>query len=167
MRPVQSWARKNRIRFFLPFIQTGERVLEVGSGEGWFRRAVEERVQVNYTTLDMNAPADIVGDIRDWRDHGLQAASYDVIVAFEVVEHTDCFRESFELLKSGGLMLITTPMPHSDWVLKLLEFLYLTQKRTSEHSNLVYLKNIPGFVPEKLRHPFGLGQWAVFRKMAP
>jgi cyclopropane fatty-acyl-phospholipid synthase-like methyltransferase len=164
MRPVQAWARKNRIRFFLPHLRPGSDVLEVGSGEGWFRKAAEAAVPLTYTTLDIDAPADIRGDIRDWREHGLQPSTFDVIVAFEIVEHTNCFAESYELLRPGGLMLVTTPMPHADWLLKILETLHLTQKRTSPHSNLMYLRNIPGFIPEKFRRPFGLGQWVVFRK---
>jgi cyclopropane fatty-acyl-phospholipid synthase-like methyltransferase len=164
MRPVQLWARRKRIHYFLPFIKPGDRVLEAGSGEGWFRRAVEASVPVDYTTVDIDAPADIRGDIRDWRKHGLEPGSFNVIVAFEIIEHTDCFRDSHELLKPGGLMLITTPMPHADWLLKVLEALHLTQKRTSPHANLVYLRNVPGFLQESLVTPFGIGQWAVFRK---
>ena len=166
MRPVQAWARKNRIRFFLPVIQAGDQVLEIGPGEGWFRRAVEAAVPINYVTIDIDAAADIRGDIRQWRQFGLRPASFDVVVAFEVVEHIDCFAEIYELLKPDGIMLITTPMPNADWILKILEALHLTQQRTSPHSNLVYLQNLPKFAPEKMRCPFGLGQWAVFRKIA-
>ena len=119
---------------------------------------------VDYLTLDIDAPADIRGDILDWREHGLQPSSFDVIVAFEIVEHTDCFADCYQLLKPGGLMLVTTPMPHGDWILKILELFHLTQKRTSPHSNLVYLKTIRSFKSDKIRNPFGLGQWAVFRK---
>lgn len=165
MRPFQAWARKNRVHFFTPFIHGGDHVLEIGPGEGWFRSAVDSVMNVDYVTLDIDAAADIHGDIRRWRELGLEAASFDVIVAFEVVEHIDCFQESYDLLKPGGLMLITTPMPHADWLLKLLEHLHLTQKRTSAHSNLVYLRDIRGFSPGKVRSPFGIGQWAVFRKV--
>lgn len=164
MRPVQAWARKNRIRYFVPHIPAGSRVLEVGAGDGWFRRAVEAEASVDYLTLDIAEPADIRGDIREWREHRLLPASFDVIVAFEVVEHVDCFQHCLELLKPGGLMLITTPVPHMDWALQIGEALCLTQKRTSPHSNLVYLSRVPGFLTEKISQPFGLGQWAVFRK---
>ena len=164
MRPLQAWARDGRIRFFLPFIRDGEDVLEIGSGDGWFRRAVEASRSVSYLTIDLRSGADIQGDIRDWRKVGLQPESFDVVIAFEVVEHTDCFRESLELLKPGGLLLITTPMPHADWLLKLLELLRLAQRRTSPHSNLVYLRSVRGFSTVEMRTPYGLVQWAVFRK---
>jgi len=165
MRPLQRWARKARIRFFLPFLHRDDRILEIGSGDGWFRKAVESAMSVDYTTIDIDAPADIRDDILNWRKHGLQPFSFDAIVAFEIVEHADCFRDIYELLRPGGLVLITTPMPHTDWLLKVLEGLRLTQKRTSAHDNLVYLVDIPGFNAEKTRNPFGLGQWGVFRKV--
>src|SRR2546421_3882279 len=111
MRPVQAWARRNRIRFFLPHLHHNDKILEIGSGEGWFQKAVEAVMQIKYVTIDTHAPADMRGDICDWRKHGLTASSFDAVVAFEVVEHTDCFKECFELLKPGGRMLITTPVP--------------------------------------------------------
>jgi 2-polyprenyl-3-methyl-5-hydroxy-6-metoxy-1,4-benzoquinol methylase len=114
--------------------------------------------------MDIDQPADITGDIREWREHGLAPASFDVIVAFEVVEHVDCFKDCYELLRPGGVMLITTPVPHMDWLLKIVEALHLTQQRTSPHSNLVYLKDVPKFQQEKIVYPFRIGQWAVFRK---
>lgn len=164
MRPVQAWARKNRIEFFLPFLRPRDRILEIGSGEGWFRRVVEAAMPVDYLTIDIAAPADIRGDIHEWRQHGLHESSFDAIVAFEVVEHTDCFAEALQLLKPGGRLLVTTPMPHADWFLKALEALRLTQQRTSEHTNLLYLGTVREFAFEKRRNPFGLGQWAVLRK---
>jgi 2-polyprenyl-3-methyl-5-hydroxy-6-metoxy-1,4-benzoquinol methylase len=164
MRPVQAWARKKRIEFFVPYISPNDRVLEIGPGEGWFRNTVEKLMPVNYVTIDTDAAADIEGDIKQWPSYGLQAGSFEVIVAFEVVEHVDCLRECYDLLKPGGLLLVTTPMPHADWLLKILEAVWLTQKRTSPHSNLVYLQTIPGFTKQRGRTVFGIGQWGVFRK---
>ena len=58
-----------------------------------------------YHGLDIVPPADYVGDIRNWREIGLEPESFDVIIAFEVVEHVDCFKECYDLLKHGGKML--------------------------------------------------------------
>ena len=163
-RPLQTWARSNRIRYFLPSIKSRDRVLEIGSGDAWFRAAVESAVAVEYVTIDIEQAADIRGDIRDWRRLGLEAGHFDVIVAFEVVEHVDCFQDCLALLKPGGLLLITTPVPGMDGLLKIAEALHLTQKRTSPHSNLVDLENVQGFIHEQSRKPFHVAQWAVFRK---
>jgi SAM-dependent methyltransferase len=165
MRPFQAWARRGRIRFFLPWLRPGDRILEIGPGDGWFRRAVEGAIPVGYLTVDPRGPADICGDVRNWPRLGLETGSFDAIIAFEVVEHTPCFPECHELLRSGGRLLVTTPMPHFDWLLKLFEILRLTQERTSKHTNLVVVTAVPGFMVEKARHPFGIGQWAVLRKV--
>jgi 2-polyprenyl-3-methyl-5-hydroxy-6-metoxy-1,4-benzoquinol methylase len=47
-------------------------------------------------------PADIVGDILEWKRIGLQPESFDVIIAFELVEHVDCFQEFFDLLSQAA-----------------------------------------------------------------
>ncbi|MGH8094363.1 MAG: class I SAM-dependent methyltransferase [Chthoniobacterales bacterium] len=167
IRPVQAWARNARVRFFLPQLHSGDRILEIGPGDGWFKKALAGSMRVDYVTIDVNAPADVRGDVREWRQCGLKPQSFDAIVAFEVVEHTPCFRECHDLLKSGGHLLITTPMPRFDSLLRMFENLHLTQKRTSEHTNLVSVKTVPGFILEKVRYPFGLGQWAVLRKVEP
>jgi 2-polyprenyl-3-methyl-5-hydroxy-6-metoxy-1,4-benzoquinol methylase len=164
MRPLQAWARKKRIEFFVPYISPNDRVLEIGPGEGWFRNTVEKLMSVDYVTVDTDAAADIERDIKQWPTYNLQAGSFEVVVAFEVVEHVDCLKECYDLLKPGGLLLLTTPLPHADWLLKILEALWLTQKRTSAHSNLIYLRSIPGFAKQRGRTVFGIGQWGVFRK---
>ena len=95
---------------------------------------------------------------------GLAPASFDVIIAFEVIEHVDCFRECFDLLKHGGLLMLTSPVPHMDWAMKTLEVLGLNQKRTSPHSNLTYFSKIPHFEPVELKTKAGLAQWGILRK---
>lgn len=128
---------------------------------------MEAAIPVEYLTIDPKAPADLQGEVQDWQQQGLEGASFDAIIAFEVVEHTPCFPECHDLLKSGGRLLITTPMPQFDWLLRILENLRLVQKRTSPHSHLVSLRAVLGFILEKARYPFGVGQWAVLRKAEP
>ena len=164
MRPVQRWMQKKRTDFFLSKIGPEDRVLEVGTGSGWFRREVEKHGCGTYVGIDLNPPADIVGDILQWQSLGLEQGSFDVIVAFEVVEHVDCFRACHDLLRPGGRMLITTPVPHFDWAMKILEGLGLNQKRTSPHSNLVYLNQVNEFATKDICHILALSQWAVFIK---
>ncbi len=164
VRPVQGWAQKKRMHFFASHFQTGDKVLEIGCGSGWIRSALAERGITNYTGLDINHPADIVGDINAWENLGLQPCSFDIIVAFEVVEHVDCFKACYDLLRPGGKMLITTPLPATDWILKIIETAGLSQKRTSPHNHLVRLKDVPIFSRKEIRIILCLGQWAVFVK---
>lgn len=163
-RPVQGWAQRKRLQFFRPYLQPSDAILEIGSGSGWMKEALRRDGFTNYTTIDLFPPADIVGDINEWRQLGLRPESFDVIIAFEVVEHVDCFQACLDLLAPGGRMLITTPVPETDWILKITERLGLNQRRTSPHSNLVHLRKVPGFDKKQIKIVMGLGQWAVFYK---
>ena len=160
--PALSAFAQNKKKKFFSLTQTQNlRYLEIGSGSGFVSR------NNSYTCIDLNPPADIVGDINQWASLGLQANSYDVIIAFEVVEHVDCFQACYDLLKTGGKLYLTTPVPHFDWVMKGLEFLGLNQKRTSPHSDLVYLKKVvinDGEFSKNITIMAGISQWAVFTK---
>ena len=164
-RPVQGWAQRERMRFFADHFRPGLRILEIGCGSGWVKPALLELGITQYTGIDLFPPADIVGDLNEWRSLGLRPADYDLIIAFEIVEHVDCFQACYDLLADGGKLLITTPVPQTDWVLKITEGLGLNQKRTSPHSNLVRLKSVPLFEKKEVKIVLGLGQWAVFQKL--
>jgi len=163
-RPVQGWAQRKRIDFFRQHLEHPGQILEIGSGSGWVKSALLGIGISSYTGIDLFPPADIVGDINSWQELGLNAESFDTIIAFEVVEHVDCFRACYDLLKAGGKMLITTPVPETDWILKITESFGLNQKRTSPHDHLVNLNHVPIFPGKEITIIFSLGQWAVFTK---
>ena len=66
------------------------------------------------------------------------------------MEHVDCFAECLALLKPGGVVLATSPVPYMDWFLRLLEWCGLNQKRTSPHDNLCYFADVEGFVEKRI-----------------
>jgi len=157
-------ARQRKIDWFLRGIPQGAAILEIGSGSGWVGRWLRDHGWTNYRGIDVVPPADIVGDVRNWRELGLAPASFDVIVAFEVVEHVDCFDACWDLLKPGGQLLLTSPAPSMDWALKLLEAAGLNQKRTSPHDHLVDFRNVPRFRAVDIRIIGGMAQWGRFEK---
>ena len=163
--PVLSdLAQKKKIQYFIEKIPKDKSILEVGSGSGWVGSYLKENGWTNYIGIDIISPADIVGDIHNWKTLGLKAESFDIIIAFEVVEHVDCFIECQQLLRNGGMLLVTTPVPHMDWFLIMMEFLGLNQKRTSPHNNLVYLKNVSIFKNKRIKIIAFLSQWGIFTK---
>lgn len=137
---------------------------QIGCGSRWVGDYLRANGWEHYVGADLVAPADIVGDIKAWRELGLRPASFDVIIASEVIEHVDLVNEAYDLLKPGGQLLLTSPVPHMDWAMKLLEFFGLNQKRTSPHSNLVYFERIPRFEPVSLRRKAALSQSGILRK---
>ncbi len=161
---ISDAARKRKCAYFLDQIPKSACVLEIGSGAGWVGEYLRAGGWTGYTGMDLLPPADVVGDIKDWRLLGLKASSFDVIIAFEVIEHVDLVRETFDLLKPGGLLMLTSPVPHLDWVMKILEALGLNQKRTSPHSNLVYFRRLPLYEVVEYRRVAGLSQWGTLRK---
>jgi SAM-dependent methyltransferase len=161
---LSSIARRKKLRFFLPYLAKEARILEVGSGSGWLGEYLKKNGWERYTGIDALSPADIRGDINQWRAFGLQEGSFDALIAFEVVEHGDFYDSFFDLLRPGGLLLLTTPVPAADWFLRVLERLGWNQPRTSPHSHLRDIRRIDRFEPVTVRRIVGLSQWGVFRK---
>jgi SAM-dependent methyltransferase len=157
---LSGHARDKKIELLLSHIRDRAWVLEIGCGDGWVEEYLRTRSDIEYHGIDLEPPADYVGSIKDWRQLGLQGASYDAIIAFEVLEHVDCLDDCYELLKPGGMFLITTPVPHWDWACWILERIGINQKRGTPHTNLLYVNSIKRFEHiESFRFKV-VGQWA-------
>lgn len=163
---LSDYARARKLRFLLERVRPGHRVLEVGAGDGWLGRGLARGGVPGCQTLDLKAPADFVGDVRDWRRLGVPEASFDWVVALEVVEHVPCFDELYALLKPGGLLFATSPAPGWDWLCAVLERLGLSQRRTSPHAHLADFREIPRFEAVLVQRFGLLSQWGLFRKPA-
>jgi 2-polyprenyl-3-methyl-5-hydroxy-6-metoxy-1,4-benzoquinol methylase len=166
MPALSDYAQRKKIAHFLEPLPKDAHILEIGCGSRWVGDHMRANGWTNYTGLDLAPPADIVGDIRNWQALGLAPSSFDAIVAFEVIEHVDITAEALILLKPGGLLMLTSPVPHMDWAMKLLETFGLNQRRTSPHDHLVYFDRLPAFEPVSLLRKAGLSQWGILRKPA-
>lgn len=164
MPALSEYAQRKKIAYFLDPLPKDARILEIGCGSKWVGDHLRGHGWRNYVGADLVPPADIVGDIREWRALGLKPESFDVVIAFEVIEHVDLIQEAYDLLAPGGLLLMTSPVPHMDWAMKLLEAVGLNQRRTSPHRNLVYFNKIRLLEPVALCRKAGLSQWGIFRK---
>ena len=153
------WLKK---RYFLNGVSTNDKVLEIGCGDGWVGRYLKKRGVTDLTDIDTTPAATINGDIRDWRSLGLEPKTFDVIAAFEVLEHVDCLNDCFELLKPGGRLLVTSPFPPADRFLEKLENWKLNQHRTSPHDHLTYFRENDLFSIEHMWRPLYLSQWVIF-----
>jgi 2-polyprenyl-3-methyl-5-hydroxy-6-metoxy-1,4-benzoquinol methylase len=102
---LSSISRGLKNAYFLNKVTKDDCVLEIGCGDGWVGHYLRERGVRQVTGIDICPPAPIVGDIREWKSLGLSAQSFDVIIAFEVLEHVECMDECFALLKPGGRLM--------------------------------------------------------------
>ena len=161
-------AARKKCNFFLDPLPKDANILEIGCGSKWVGDYLKKNGWSNYVGLDLEPPADIVGDIRLWRELGLKPQSFDAIVAFEVIEHVHCFQECFDLLKPGGVLLMTSPVPEMDWAMLLLEKAGLNQKRTSPHDFLIdFRKAAPDlFHLKHYKRVACLSQWGILEKKA-
>jgi 2-polyprenyl-3-methyl-5-hydroxy-6-metoxy-1,4-benzoquinol methylase len=161
--PISELARRKKLEFFFSRIDPSARILDLGCADGWVGRWAAEHGYADVTGVDVVPPADVVGDVRDWHALGLAAHSFDVVIAFEVVEHGDYADAIHELLKPDGRLMATTPVPRFDWVCRIAENVGLFQKRTSPHSHLVDLRQFPRFDCAERVVRGGVAQWAVLR----
>lgn len=163
--PLSNLARHGKVRFFLGRLPQNARILDVGCSDNWFKRAAAAKGWTNVTGLDLNPPADVVGSVFEWRSLGLEPHSFDAIVAFEVLEHGDFAQPIWELLKPGGVLMATTPIPRMDPFCRFMERLHLLQQRTSPHSHLCDLRDLPYFAVEERRVKAGISQWGLLRPL--
>lgn len=159
---LSRYARQKKLQFFFQGIPKDASILDVGCADGWVRRWADERGWTRLVGVDLRPPADIVGDVTRWRDlPGFAPHSFDAIVAFEVVEHGDLAQALHELLRPGGRLLATTPVPRMDWACKALESIGVLQRRTGEHSHLVDLRQYPNFDVVERRVKGLMSQWGI------
>jgi 2-polyprenyl-3-methyl-5-hydroxy-6-metoxy-1,4-benzoquinol methylase len=160
---LSRYARTKKLPYFFARIPKDACVLDLGCASGWVKTWAEARGWDGVVGIDLRPPADVVGDVRDWKDLGIEPHSFDVIVAFEVIEHGDMSDALLDLLKPDGLLMVTTPVPRLDWVCKALETARVLQPRVGEHSHLVDLREYPGFTVVDRRVKGVIAQWGILR----
>ena len=111
------------IRKYIKF-KRGMRVLDIGSGSGGFYEIMRrEGVQLDYVGLDLDPTivdfANKHFKVRSFRNQKFEdhkpRQKYDLIVAFEVLEHVDdpgkFVQRIYKLLNPRGMFIGTTPFP--------------------------------------------------------
>jgi 2-polyprenyl-3-methyl-5-hydroxy-6-metoxy-1,4-benzoquinol methylase len=160
---LSRYARTKKLPFFFARIPKDASILDVGCASGWVKSWADERGWHDVTGIDLRPPADVVGDICEWKDLGLEPHSFDVILAFEVIEHGDMADALLDLLKPDGFLMVTTPVPRFDWLCKALEGARILQPRVGPHSHLVDLREYPGFTVTDRRVKGVIAQWGILR----
>lgn len=103
--------RKRYHTVLLPLGGKGVRLLEIGAGDRRLNNLLTRNWgELNYRScdVDQNYP-------HDFRNINLAVGEYDIICAFELIEHLgikdsrELLEKSFQLLVPGGIIVLTTP----------------------------------------------------------
>lgn len=164
--PLSRLARRKKEAFFLAQLPPAGNILEIGPGDGWVREFADRSGWTGYRSIDVVAGvADVVGDIGDLGSLPFSPQQFDAICAFEVIEHVDLLPACRYLLRQGGRLVLTTPVPQMDWALKILEAFRLSQRRTSPHCNLLDVRHLAGFRTLDYRVVAGMSQWGIYERV--
>ncbi len=139
-RIVQRW----RIAKAVPFIAEGASVFDIGSGDGQLFEVVGERISFGLGVDPLLAetiegPSYRIMPAR-FPEYLPAEQKFDVITMLAVLEHfpeevlQKCSQICWELLNTGGHVIITVPSKYIDGILNLLRFLRLVDAETlGEH----------------------------------
>jgi 2-polyprenyl-3-methyl-5-hydroxy-6-metoxy-1,4-benzoquinol methylase len=142
--------RLNEILSILKLFNKNEiKILDVGCGDGYITKRIRKRGYhiVGIDKLDpsdckwMEEKPDFVMDATnmDFKDN-----HFDVVIALEVVEHSDCVTEIKRVLKPDGIFICSTPSPGTDWLRSILIFMGLLENQDFEgHDHIIDIRKIP------------------------
>jgi len=137
---LENW-RANKVK---KYIKRGDAVYDLGCGyEGAFLKKIREDLNEG-TGLDISVSRDFYdkkiklkeADLN--RRLPLQDCSADAVVSLAVIEHLDDYRgylkETHRILRNGGTLLVTTPDPKSEFILKILgKICLIDDKEINDH----------------------------------
>ncbi|MGH7336731.1 MAG: hypothetical protein ACREI7_04065 [Myxococcota bacterium] len=157
--------RRRRIAFFFhDYFDPQTRILELGPAADALEPVLRKAGLNRYVRLDTAPPADVVGDVRAWRELGLDAASFDLVIAFDVLQRVDCLDACYELLVPGGYLLVIAPIPGREWLARALATLGVRRRTTKPPTRRVDFDDLRGFVRRSSRNVGGVEQWWRLRK---
>jgi hypothetical protein len=157
--------QRRRIAFFFhDYLDPDSRILELGPAAGALEPYLREAGLNRYVRLDGAPPADLVGDVRAWRELGLEAASFDLVIAFDRPQYADCLGACYELLKPGGYLFVVAPIPGREWLARLLAALRLRRAPGAPPARRVDAGQLGGFRLVASRRVGGVEQWWRLRK---
>jgi hypothetical protein len=156
---------RRRLRFFFQdYVDPLSRLLELGPAEGAAEPYLREAGFHAYTRLDREPPADLVGEVRDWRALGLAPASFEVILAFDLPAWEGGAEACVELLAPGGVLFATAPLPGRARLARALAALGVVPAPRRPAVGALDLAALPGLRPLALRRRAFVEQWAKLRK---
>jgi SAM-dependent methyltransferase len=144
LKPLDRILQRWRFSKARPFIRTGDRILDIGCGDGEFFRYLGEHLGFG-VGLESTLSRPVAGDRYRlipgrFPDTLVTTERFDVITMLAVLEHlpestvSEVPDQCRELLRPGGRVVITVPSPAVDTILHVLMKLRL-MKGTAVHEH--------------------------------
>lgn len=165
MRFFAKYADKKRMEKTIPHISKSMKILDLGCGEGWFTQSLNERgydcVGVDIGVEDKHPFYRGSAECIPFSD-----GYFDCVIMIEVIEHINpsCYKEINRVLKDGGKIILSTPVPEFDLIGHLLSKLKLTDPFVTPHINLVHVEELPWKLITK-SSILQVDQFGVFEKL--
>lgn len=178
-RLLQAW----RIRAAAAYIPPGSRVLDIGCADGALGRLLRSRIQ-DYVGIDpeVSRPSHESGYSlhRGWFPQDLpDTTPFDIIILLAVVEHFEpedlpCLAEGcVQMLRPSGRVILTTPSPSVDALLKLGVCLCMIDGMSLDQHHHFDPKEVPPLFSSRgmrmrvcRRFQLGLNNLFVFDKLS-
>jgi 2-polyprenyl-3-methyl-5-hydroxy-6-metoxy-1,4-benzoquinol methylase len=179
VKALDHFLQKWRIRKALPFVRTGDRLLDIGCHDRTLINQVLGRV-TSATGVDLHLKPQEDEKVRLLRgnfpeDFDFEQGIFDCVSLLAVLEHVKdpelLAYQCHHVLSPGGRVVLTVPHPFVDQILEILMFLHLIDGMAAEeHHGFDTRSTIPVFQKTGLtllthrRFQFGLNQLFVFEK---
>lgn len=134
MKPLDRWLQDRRFDKVRPYVQLGDRVLDIGTSDGAmfdFLKEVTDGVGID-PHLQSSTPREGITLVRGFFPVDLpDQRPFDVIALLAVLEHIppqeqhELAEGCFRMLKPGGRLVLTVPSPLVDNVLAMLRLFRL------------------------------------------
>lgn len=159
---VAGRERQRRIAFFFDdYLDPASRILEIAPAAESLEAYLKEAGFHRYTRLAASPPADVVGDVRDWRALGLAPASFEVVLAIDALDWNGDEAACRDLLAPGGMLFATAPIPGRASLARLLAALGMVPPRRQAEADL---SRVAGFATLAVCRRAFVEQWARLRK---
>lgn len=105
-----------RLAALSPYLADGQRVIEIGCAEGAMGALIKSQHSLTYTGIEISRDAEVASQSLDYvctDASDLEAASYDVLLAFHVLEHIADINQALaawrKLLTPDATMILEVP----------------------------------------------------------
>lgn len=159
---ITEYVANSRIKLSKRFLKSHYLVLDAGCGNMNILKKLKRKVK-SIIGVDLKAPCNVMSNLNKL---GFKDNTFDAITCFEVVEHCNCWDELFRVLKPGGILIVSTPAPNTDWIRRILLKTNLLENQDFEHhDHIVDLRKL-NYKPCLYKKMFlNTSQFGIFKKV--